>query len=154
MDGFVDTFLSQSDILPPNFEPVLSRSRLITLLSQVNQLNKESKVSVDPNEIITATLINLDKKRSANGSRVQMHSQKKEHLDLLEYLSVFSTFISLTHNFKEAKDSALVFKNKISAKNLFDTIQIVTYEYQQEDLNQVYFMLIDFLKTQHNVANV
>lgn len=150
----MDTFLTQSDILPPNFEPALSRSRFITLLSQINQLNKESKVSVDPNEIITATLIHLDRKRSANGSRVQMHSQKKEYLDLLEYLSVFSTFISLTHNFKEAKDGALVFKNKISAKNIFDTIQIVTYEYQQEDLNQVYFMLIDFLKTQHNVANI
>lgn len=152
LDGFVDNFLSQADLLPPKFEPVMSRSRFITLLSQINHLNRESKIAIDPNEIITLALNNLDKKRAEMGDKVQMHCQKKDYLDFLEYLSVFSTFIKFSHTVKDPKDGTLVFKNKVSAKNLFDTIQIVTYEYQQEDLNQIYFMIIDFLKTQHNVA--
>lgn len=150
LDGFVDSFFSQADTPPPEFEPRLAKSRLVGLVAQINQLNTTANLYVEPDELVASTLATLDAKRQKSRQLATLKSSKKEYLDLMEYLAVLIAYIHKTNNFMGQALSAAVFRSKLSTKNLFDTVQVVTYDQQNQGLNKLYFTVIDFLRSQHH----
>jgi hypothetical protein len=151
LDCFVDSFLTQAETVPPHYEPLIPRARLANIIEQINKIGSKHKDSMRPTEAINLALTKAEQIRNSRGKVWIKNPYQKDHLDLIDFLLVLKVIIRHSFGYFEQDSSAVVFKSKVNIKNMSDSLQIVTMEYQQEELNDLYFSLIEFLKSQHNV---
>ena len=151
LDCFIDSFLTQAETTPPDYRPMMPRARLTNIIEQINKMRSKHKAGVDPQQVINLALRKAEEKRIRRGEVCLKNAAQKDHLDLMEYLLVFTSLIRHSFTYSDQDSSAVVFKSKVNIKNLSDSLQIVTMEHQHKDLSDLYFSVIEFLRSQHNV---